>query len=47
MLGKRLRSDILADDGSVIFAKGSIVTEETIGEAGRRSRLLDLFSNLE
>jgi len=47
MLGKQLRSDLIDDDASVIAPKGAIVTEELIQEAGRRRKLMELFSNLE
>ena len=47
MLGKRLRSDIIDEGGGILFPKGTIVTEETIQDAGRLKKLLELFSNLE
>ncbi len=47
MLGKRLLSDLLDENGALIFPKGTIVTEETIKEAGGRRKLMELFSNLE
>jgi len=46
MLGKKLRSDI-KDGDTVIFEKGSIITDEIIREAGKRKKLIEIFSNLE
>ena len=46
MLGKKLRSDIM-DGDTVLFKKGSIITDEIIREAGKRKKLIEIFSNLE
>lgn len=47
MLGKTLLRDIFDDDGSLLFEQGCVVTEDMIGTAKRRRRLMELFSNIE
>jgi len=47
MLGKKLRSDVYDNAGGLLFARGAIVTDQVIAEAGKHKKLVEVMSNLE
>jgi len=47
MLGKKLRDDVYSNSGELLFARGAIVTDQVIAEAGKHKKLVEVMSNLE
>jgi excisionase family DNA binding protein len=47
MLGKKLRDDVYSNNGELLFARGAIVTDQVIAEAGKHKKLVEVMSNLE